>query len=132
MDASKRQSLLDAYHKRGITVMFSLFGSTDAPTSKEKRDPAEFADEVANFTLQYGFDGVDADYEDFDAMNAGDAVAWLTCESQSALCLTRPSIPEETSEQAAEPPDLACAHCTLVRRGRIQGWRLRRLPQAGG
>lgn len=65
--------------------MFSLFGSTDAPTSSAKRDPAEFADEVANFTLQYGFDGVDADYEDFDAMNAGEAVAWLTRELRGVL-----------------------------------------------
>lgn len=64
--------------------MFSLFGSTDAPTSSAKRDPAEFADEVANFTLQYGFDGVDADYEDFDAMNAGEAVAWLNRELHGA------------------------------------------------
>lgn len=57
--------------------MFSLFGSEDAPTTAAKRDPIEFADEIANFTMQYNFDGVDIDYEDFDAMNGGKAVAWL-------------------------------------------------------
>lgn len=131
MESKKRQSLLDAYHERGIAVMLSLFGSTDAPTSKEKCDPVKFADEVANFTLQYGFDGVDADYEDFDAMNAGEAVAWLTRRLETPAVLTWPSIPEETSGEAANPPDLARSHRTLVRRGQVQGRSLRRLPQAG-
>lgn len=100
--------------------MFSLFGSTDAPTSSAKRDPAEFADEVANFTLQYGFDGVDADYEDFDAMNAGEAVAWLTRELLVHRNLTRSSIPEAASGEAAQPPDLTRAHCPLVRRREVR------------
>lgn len=100
--------------------MFSLFGSTDAPTTKAKRDPTEFADEVANFTLQYGFDGVDADYEDFDAMNAGEAVAWLTRKFSAVVELTDSSVPEEASGEAAEPPDLARAHRALVRRGQVR------------
>lgn len=107
LDADVRQSLLDAYHARGIAVMFSLFGSTDEATSRDKRDPVQFADEVADFALQYGLDGVDVDYEDFPAANSGTLVAWLVRElHDSGPELTR-SFPETPEGAAAASPDLA-------------------------
>lgn len=81
-----RRSLLDSYHERGIAVMFSLFGSTDEVTSRSKRDPVQFADEVADFCLKYELDGVDVDYEDFPAANSGTMAGWLACELHRSVC----------------------------------------------
>ena len=58
--------------------MVSAFGSTDAPTSNGA-DPIETANTMAAFVQQFGFDGIDVDYEDFNAINSGtgDAENWL-------------------------------------------------------
>jgi len=55
-----------------------LFGATDAPTSTGA-DPIATANTMAAWVKQFGLDGVDVDYEDFNAINAGDgkAEAWL-------------------------------------------------------
>ena len=62
--------------------MVSAFGDGDAPTSNGL-DPITVADELAAFVQQWGFDGVDIDWEDFNALaegaNAasGNAEQWL-------------------------------------------------------
>ena len=58
--------------------MVSAFGSTDAPTS-EGADPIATANTMAQWVIDYGLDGIDVDYEDFNAMNSGtsSAVTWL-------------------------------------------------------
>ncbi|EEB90369.1 hypothetical protein MPER_11432, partial [Moniliophthora perniciosa FA553] len=55
-----------------------IFGATDAPTSSGA-DPIKTANTMAAWVKQYDLDGVDIDYEDFNAMNAGDGSAetWL-------------------------------------------------------
>lgn len=40
-------------------------------------DPIKTAQQLAAYVVQYGFDGVDIDYEDMDAMNSNKAEAWL-------------------------------------------------------
>ncbi|KAF9240689.1 glycoside hydrolase family 18 protein [Melanogaster broomeanus] len=47
---------------RGIKLMVSPFGETDAPTSKGA-NPTTTADHLAEFVMKYDLDGVDVDYE---------------------------------------------------------------------
>jgi len=74
--ASTRQSVLDEYHNAGIALMVSAFGSTDSPTS-DGADPTSTAQKLATFVKEYGFDGVDIDYEDMAAMNSNQAESWI-------------------------------------------------------
>ncbi|KAG0709374.1 glycoside hydrolase family 18 protein [Suillus ampliporus] len=79
LDNATRASIVSSYHNAGISLIVSAFGSTDAPTS-EGYDPTTIANDLAAFVLEYDLDGVDIDYEDFNAMNAenGSAETWLT------------------------------------------------------
>ncbi|WOO76900.1 uncharacterized protein LOC62_01G000513 [Vanrija pseudolonga] len=76
MSASDRQTLLDSYHAAGVALMLAVFGGTDKPTTNGL-DPTSFATKVAAFVKQYGFDGIDIDYEDFDAFEGGTGVPWI-------------------------------------------------------
>ncbi|KAJ3071240.1 hypothetical protein HDU98_005621 [Podochytrium sp. JEL0797] len=71
-----RQEYLDAYHANGKTLLVSAFGGTEAPTT-QGIDPMQSATRLAAFCVEYGFDGVDLDYEDTAAMQAGTAEDWL-------------------------------------------------------
>ncbi|KAF8892265.1 glycoside hydrolase [Infundibulicybe gibba] len=75
---SQRASVKAQYAAAGIKIIVSLFGSTDAPTSSGS-DPVATANTMAAWVKQFNLDGVDVDYEDFNAINAGDgkAEAWL-------------------------------------------------------
>ena len=66
--------LKQKYTDAGIKLLVSAFGSTDNPTSK---DPTTVANNLADFVLANKFDGVDIDYEDNAAMEAGTGVPWL-------------------------------------------------------
>ncbi|TFY59963.1 hypothetical protein EVJ58_g5451 [Rhodofomes roseus] len=76
LTAAERNSTKADYNNAGIALMVSVFGSTDTPTSSNA-DPTNTANTMAAWVQQYGLDGVDVDYEDFDAFNAGTAEAWL-------------------------------------------------------
>ena len=67
----------------GISLLVSAFGSTEAPTSSGA-DPTDTANTMAAWVIEYDLDGIDVDYEDFDAINAGDgsAESWLTTFTQ--------------------------------------------------
>ncbi|KAJ8519827.1 hypothetical protein ONZ45_g3252 [Pleurotus djamor] len=79
LSASDRSSIKAEYAAAGIKLMVSAFGATDAPTSANL-DPVATANTMAAWVKQYSIDGIDVDYEDFNAINAGDgkAEAWLT------------------------------------------------------
>ncbi|EKM81751.1 hypothetical protein AGABI1DRAFT_112003 [Agaricus bisporus var. burnettii JB137-S8] len=75
---AERSNILTQYHNAGIQIIVSAFGATDAPTSTG-RDPIATANTMANFVRQFRLDGIDVDYEDFNAFNAGNGSAeqWL-------------------------------------------------------
>ncbi|KAF5350238.1 hypothetical protein D9758_007839 [Tetrapyrgos nigripes] len=77
--APDRASIKQQYNAAGISLIVSAFGSTDAPTSIGA-DPTATAITFANFVKTWGLDGIDVDYEDFNAFNAqdGSAETWLT------------------------------------------------------
>ncbi|KZT23537.1 glycoside hydrolase family 18 protein [Neolentinus lepideus HHB14362 ss-1] len=75
----QRTSIKSQYAAAGIKLLVSAFGSTDVPTSAGV-DPVATAYTMAGWVKQYDLDGIDVDYEDLNAMTAGDgkAEAWLT------------------------------------------------------
>ncbi|KAJ7224292.1 glycoside hydrolase family 18 protein [Mycena pura] len=78
LTAAQRASVKSQYAAAGIKLLVSAFGSTDVPTSSNA-DPIATANTMANFTIAFGLDGIDVDYEDFNAFDAGDGKAeqWL-------------------------------------------------------
>jgi len=76
LSASERSTVLSQYEAAGISLIVSAFGSTDIPTTSGA-DPTDTANKIAAWVQQYGLAGVDVDYEDFAAFNAGTAEAWL-------------------------------------------------------
>ncbi|KAG5640864.1 hypothetical protein DXG03_006806, partial [Asterophora parasitica] len=60
----------------GIKIIVSAFGATDTPTSSGT-NPVDLANNFAAFVKKYNLDGIDVDYEDFDAFNRGTAEAWI-------------------------------------------------------
>ncbi|KAJ7696589.1 glycoside hydrolase [Mycena rosella] len=75
---AQRTTVKASYAAAGIKLIVSVFGSTDIPTTSGV-NPVTIANTVAAWVIQYNLDGVDVDYEDFDAFDAGDgsAEAWL-------------------------------------------------------
>ncbi|KAJ7612521.1 glycoside hydrolase family 18 protein [Mycena polygramma] len=75
---AQRASVKAQYNAAGIKLIVSVFGSTDVPTSSGA-NPVTTATTMANWVKQYNLDGIDVDYEDFNAFDAGDgkAEAWL-------------------------------------------------------
>ncbi|KAI9063900.1 glycoside hydrolase family 18 protein [Trametes sanguinea] len=76
LTAAQRSTVKSQYAAAGIKLMVSVFGSTDVPTSSNA-DPVATANTIAAWVKQYDLDGVDVDYEDFNAMDAGTAENWL-------------------------------------------------------
>ncbi|TFK53391.1 glycoside hydrolase [Heliocybe sulcata] len=78
LTAAERSTVLSQYHAAGISLVVSVFGSTDVPTSSGA-NPVTTADTIAAWVKEYDLDGVDVDYEDFNAFDAGDGSAenWL-------------------------------------------------------
>jgi chitinase len=64
------------YHSAGIKILVSAFGATEFPTSAGV-DPVACGTKLANFVKQNQLDGVDLDWEDNAAMEAGKGEAWL-------------------------------------------------------
>ncbi|KAJ3483843.1 hypothetical protein NLI96_g6047 [Meripilus lineatus] len=75
---SQRSGIKSQYSAAGIKLMVSAFGSSNLPTSGGV-DPVATANTMAAWVKKYGLDGIDVDYEDFDAMRAGNGKAeqWL-------------------------------------------------------
>jgi chitinase len=74
--ASARANIKAQYQAAGIKLMVAAFGATDAPTSAGL-DPVATANKFADFVKTYSLDGIDVDYEDFNAFAAGTAENWL-------------------------------------------------------
>ncbi|EJC98495.1 glycoside hydrolase, partial [Fomitiporia mediterranea MF3/22] len=78
LDDNTRKSLKSKYESAGIKVIVSAFGATETPTTAGA-DATKVANDMANWVKKYNVDGIDVDYEDLGAMNAGDGKAeeWL-------------------------------------------------------
>ncbi|KZV72386.1 glycoside hydrolase family 18 protein [Peniophora sp. CONT] len=74
---SERKAAKKAYNDAGISVIVSAFGETESPTT-DGTDPTDTANTMAEWVIKYDLDGIDVDYEDFDAFNKGSAAqTWL-------------------------------------------------------
>ncbi|KAJ7168017.1 glycoside hydrolase family 18 protein [Mycena filopes] len=76
MSASARTDLKASYAAAGIKLLVSVFGGAGKPTTSGA-DAKTSASAVAQWVKTYDMDGVDVDYEDFDAMDAGKAEQWV-------------------------------------------------------
>jgi hypothetical protein len=74
LTAAQRSSIKSQYASAGIKLIVSVFGSTDVPTSTNA-DPIATANTMAAWVKQYDLDGIDVDYEDFNAFDAGNGKA---------------------------------------------------------
>ncbi|KAK0467058.1 glycoside hydrolase family 18 protein [Desarmillaria tabescens] len=74
----ERTDIKSQYATAGVKLLVSVFGSSDVPTTS-RADPIATADTMAAWVKQYNLDGIDVDYEDFTAFDAGDGKAeqWL-------------------------------------------------------
>ncbi|KAG2144447.1 glycoside hydrolase family 18 protein [Suillus bovinus] len=72
LTAAQRSSILSEYEAAGISLIVSLFGSTETPTSSGY-DPIDTANTMAAWVIEYGLQG------DFAAFNGGTGSAeqWL-------------------------------------------------------
>ncbi|KAF8634561.1 hypothetical protein AX17_004151 [Amanita inopinata Kibby_2008] len=75
-------SFMHRFAKR-IKLVASVFGFSDTPTSGA--DPVATANSFAAWVKQYNLDGIDVDYEDFNAFDKGDgsAESWLITFTQT-------------------------------------------------
>ncbi|KAJ7606970.1 glycoside hydrolase family 18 protein [Mycena polygramma] len=76
LNASERADIKASYAKAGIKLVVSFGGDQDAPTTAGV-DPKTAATTAAQWVKDYDLDGIDVDYEDFDAMNNGKGPQWL-------------------------------------------------------
>ncbi|KAI0705198.1 glycoside hydrolase family 18 protein [Cytidiella melzeri] len=83
LTAAQRTTVKSQYSAAGIKLIVSAFGSTDVPTSTGA-DPVATANTFAAWVKQYDLDGIDVDYEDFNAFDAGTGAAesWLISFTQ--------------------------------------------------
>jgi hypothetical protein len=65
-----QKNLKKKYNDNNIKILISAFGSSELPTTA-KIDALSCAKKLADFVLGNNLDGVDIDYEDNNAMNAG-------------------------------------------------------------
>ncbi|KAF8888132.1 glycoside hydrolase superfamily [Infundibulicybe gibba] len=72
LSEAERNTIKSQYAAAGIKLMVSAFGSADIPTGS---DPVALANQMSGWVKQYKLDGIDVDYEDFDAFNAGNGQA---------------------------------------------------------
>ncbi|PBK72371.1 glycoside hydrolase [Armillaria solidipes] len=74
----ERTDIKSQYAAAGVKLLVTVFGSSDVPTTS-RADPIAIADTMAAWVTQYSLDGIDVDYEDFAAFDAGDGKAeqWL-------------------------------------------------------
>ncbi|KAF5336655.1 hypothetical protein D9758_016739 [Tetrapyrgos nigripes] len=91
---SKQKALKKAYTDAGIKLIVSIFGGSEEEmhiTSKVNETAAAgLAKRVGDWVIKNNLDGVDVDFEDFDAMKDGTGVPWLVT-FQKALRSALPS-----------------------------------------
>lgn len=71
-----QKNLKKLYNDGGVKILISAFGATEFPTSGGV-DPTDCANKLGNFVKNNNLDGVDIDWEDNAAMEAGRGEAWL-------------------------------------------------------
>lgn len=64
------------YNDAGMKILVSAFGATEFPTTRGY-NPEDVANNLGQFVLKNNLDGVDIDWEDNDAMEAGKGEDWL-------------------------------------------------------
>ncbi|KIJ53594.1 glycoside hydrolase family 18 protein [Sphaerobolus stellatus SS14] len=77
----ERIAIKQRYNAAGIKLMVSAFGATDTPTTSGT-DPTALAQWMAEWVKAYNLDGIDIDYEDFNAVWSGASVDWLSTFTQ--------------------------------------------------
>ncbi|KAJ3557725.1 hypothetical protein NM688_g1316 [Phlebia brevispora] len=78
----ERSTIKSQYNDAGIKLIVSAFGSSDVPTSAGA-DPVATANTMAAWVQQYNLDGIDVDYEDFNAIDDNEGgEEWLITFTQ--------------------------------------------------
>ena len=78
LTGAQRSSVKAQYAAAGIKLMVTAFGDSNTPTTSGA-DPITTANTFAAWVIQNQLDGIDVDYEDFQAFNAGNGKAEVRC-----------------------------------------------------
>ena len=95
-------NLRKRYHQQNAKVLVSAFGATIEPTT-HYIDPEAVGENLAMFVIENQLDGVDLDYEDNAAMEAGTAVPWLITMTKAMLRIFASSAPGQIFEISHAP-----------------------------
>jgi chitinase len=77
MSSSERKAAVKEYNDAGISLIVSAFGETESPVT-DGVDPVATANKMAQWVIDHDLQGIDVDFEDFDAFNSGTkAQTWL-------------------------------------------------------
>ena len=71
-----QEKIRKKFNDAGIKLLVSAFGGTEHPTSAGQ-DPKECGHKLGSFILNNNLDGVDIDWEDNAAMEAGTGESWV-------------------------------------------------------
>ncbi|THU79121.1 glycoside hydrolase, partial [Dendrothele bispora CBS 962.96] len=90
--ADKQKDLKKKYNEAGVKIIVSAFGggSQEMSVTSAVKDPAGLAKKIGDWVKANNLDGIDVDYEDFDALNDGSGVPWVV-SFQKALRNALPS-----------------------------------------
>ncbi|THU80875.1 glycoside hydrolase [Dendrothele bispora CBS 962.96] len=89
---AKQQQIKKSYNDAGIKIIVSVFGggADEMKITSLVNDPAGLANKIGDWVKANNLDGVDVDYEDFNALNGGTGVPWIVT-FQKALRSALPS-----------------------------------------
>ncbi|EIM90755.1 glycoside hydrolase [Stereum hirsutum FP-91666 SS1] len=88
LTADQRSTIRSQYNAAGIALVASAFGGTEQPTSSGY-SATTLATTMGQWVLDYDVDGIDIDYEDLSAFDAGTGSAenWLISFTQTIRTL---------------------------------------------
>lgn len=84
-----QKAWIKLYHEKNQKVLLSAFGATEFPTT-QGMDADSTCTKLAQAVLANNLDGLDLDWEDNDALEAGKGEAWLiTCTKAARKILPK-------------------------------------------
>lgn len=76
-DSEVRTAIKNIFREKGIKLLVNAFSSNQSPATANQSAP-DCANNLLSFAKDYGFDGINLDFRDLDALKQAKALGWLT------------------------------------------------------